>query len=231
MNLTTKTTTSTNRAFDDRTTISKLSYLLKACESSRSLIICIYLVEKNQFVYCNKKLKELLGENHDTLIQNGWDFWFSMVDQKELESTKNQLHDFLVPPYIHSSLTLRYHITNCCGKNLCLRHEIQLHQLEQHFLAINYFFDVSDKIKIEHCFENNAKSNSSRFTKKKKITISPREKQVLTLIADGFSSKEIADMLFISNHTAVSHRKNLIEKFQVKNTAHLIKKASAVMSL
>ncbi|MDO6818899.1 response regulator transcription factor [Zobellia sp. 1_MG-2023] len=111
-----------------------------------------------------------------------------------------------------------------------MKHEIQLHQLEQHFLAINYFFDVSDKEKIEHCFETRTKSNSLRFKKKKILTISPREKQVLKLIADGFSSKEIADMLFISNHTAISHRKNLIEKFQVKNTAHLIGKASQVIT-
>lgn len=62
-------------------------------------------------------------------------------------------------------------------------------------------------------------------------TISIREKEVLKLIADGFSSRQIADQLFISKHTAISHRKNLIEKFRVKNTAQLIKKASKVMDL
>ncbi|RZV54531.1 MAG: LuxR family transcriptional regulator, partial [Flavobacteriaceae bacterium] len=45
------------------------------------------------------------------------------------------------------------------------------------------------------------------------------------------SSKQIADILYISNHTAISHRKNLIEKFQVKNTAHLVKRAFESMHL
>lgn len=56
--------------------------------------------------------------------------------------------------------------------------------------------------------------------------ISRREKEVLTLLAQGYSSKQIADKLFISDHTTMTHRKNLIQKFKVKNTAELIKEAA-----
>ena len=55
------------------------------------------------------------------------------------------------------------------------------------------------------------------------IQITRREREVLQLIANGYSSKEIAHKLFISTHTATNHRKNLITKFDAKNTAHLIK--------
>lgn len=58
--------------------------------------------------------------------------------------------------------------------------------------------------------------------------INKREVQVLQLIADGASSKIIADRLHISFHTAETHRRNLLEKFAAKNTAELIKKASKV---
>lgn len=58
------------------------------------------------------------------------------------------------------------------------------------------------------------------------VEISNREKQVLQLIATGLSTKEIADRLYISNTTVLSHRKNLLNKFQAKNTAELINKAS-----
>lgn len=57
------------------------------------------------------------------------------------------------------------------------------------------------------------------------VRITRREKEVLQLIANGYSSKEIADRLFISTHTAINHRKNLILKYKAKNTAHLIMKA------
>lgn len=56
--------------------------------------------------------------------------------------------------------------------------------------------------------------------------VTPREMEVLQLVAHGFSAKQIADKLFISIHTAINHRKNLIEKFKVKNTAELILRAS-----
>ena len=55
--------------------------------------------------------------------------------------------------------------------------------------------------------------------------ISRREREVLTLIADGFTNAEIAGKLFISIPTVNTHRKSLLAKFNVGNTAGLIKLA------
>jgi len=55
--------------------------------------------------------------------------------------------------------------------------------------------------------------------------VTKREKEVLQLLANGYSTKQIASKLNISYHTVVSHRKNIISKFQVQNTAELISKA------
>jgi two-component system nitrate/nitrite response regulator NarL len=57
-------------------------------------------------------------------------------------------------------------------------------------------------------------------------TLSTREKEVLLLIADGFTNPQIAAKLFISLHTVDSHRKNLLTKFGINNTASLIKLAA-----
>jgi two-component system, NarL family, nitrate/nitrite response regulator NarL len=56
--------------------------------------------------------------------------------------------------------------------------------------------------------------------------LSSREKEVVQLIANGMTNPQIAAMLFISLHTVDSHRKNLLTKFNVNNTASLIKLAS-----
>jgi DNA-binding NarL/FixJ family response regulator len=56
--------------------------------------------------------------------------------------------------------------------------------------------------------------------------ISSREKEVLELIADGYTNPQIAAKLFISLHTVDSHRKNLLTKFGINNTASLIKLAA-----
>lgn len=52
--------------------------------------------------------------------------------------------------------------------------------------------------------------------------ITRREKEVLLLISEGKTTAEIADKLFISPHTVESHRKNLMEKFQMKSTTAVV---------
>lgn len=61
------------------------------------------------------------------------------------------------------------------------------------------------------------------------IHISQRESEILEMIGDGQIAKEIATKLNISPNTVITHRKNLISKFNVRNTAQLIRKASQLM--
>ncbi len=56
--------------------------------------------------------------------------------------------------------------------------------------------------------------------------ITRREKEVLLLIAEGLTNHEIGEKLFISTTTVDTHRKNLMAKFEVKNTASLIRMAA-----
>jgi len=56
-------------------------------------------------------------------------------------------------------------------------------------------------------------------------SLTRRETEILELIAKEFSSQEIADKLFISLRTVETHRFNLTQKLQVKNSAGLIKEA------
>lgn len=61
--------------------------------------------------------------------------------------------------------------------------------------------------------------------KEKQNFLTKRELEVLHLIAGGLTNQEIADKLFISPLTVDSHRKNLILKFNAKNTASMISEA------
>jgi len=53
--------------------------------------------------------------------------------------------------------------------------------------------------------------------------LSSREKEILTLISEGYTNPQIAEKIFLSQFTIDSHRKNLLAKLNVKNTATLIK--------
>ena len=54
-------------------------------------------------------------------------------------------------------------------------------------------------------------------------SLTDREKQVLRLVAEGKSNKEVADVLGISVKTAMSHREHVMEKLDLHNRAELVK--------
>ncbi|MNY14288.1 Response regulator UvrY [compost metagenome] len=56
--------------------------------------------------------------------------------------------------------------------------------------------------------------------------ITRREKEILELIGKGLTSSQIATQLFISPHTVESHRKNLIEKFEVTGMSAVVNLAT-----
>ncbi|OFY83717.1 MAG: hypothetical protein A3K10_02950 [Bacteroidetes bacterium RIFCSPLOWO2_12_FULL_31_6] len=54
------------------------------------------------------------------------------------------------------------------------------------------------------------------------ITLSKREIQIIRLISEGSTNKEIANQLFLSTHTVNTHRKNIMNKLGLKNTAGIV---------
>lgn len=55
------------------------------------------------------------------------------------------------------------------------------------------------------------------------VTITKREQEILNLVALGKTSQEIANELFISIRTVESHRYNIMQKLDIKNTAGLVR--------
>jgi DNA-binding NarL/FixJ family response regulator len=54
------------------------------------------------------------------------------------------------------------------------------------------------------------------------VILSERENEIIKLIAEGFTNEQIADFLFLSKHTVNTHRKNIMSKLGVKNTAGIV---------
>ena len=54
------------------------------------------------------------------------------------------------------------------------------------------------------------------------VLMSDRENEIIVLIAEGYTNDEIAEMLFLSKHTVNTHRKNILFKLGVKNTAGIV---------
>lgn len=55
-----------------------------------------------------------------------------------------------------------------------------------------------------------------------RFKLSPRELEIIALVSNGLTNQEIADKLFLSVHTVMTHRKNILHKLEVRNTAEML---------
>lgn len=88
-----------------------------------------------------------------------------------------------------------------------------------------YFMDssVSHKVvkKLMQFPEKGAKITDASYD-----TLTPREQEIMVLLAEGLSSKEIADKLFISPKTVDNHRSNIFRKLNLHSVIELIRYAA-----
>jgi DNA-binding CsgD family transcriptional regulator len=144
----------------------------------------------------------------------------------------NTLDDFKDYTELHSSLNIL--IINEMSpdvdyyKKISLRNNIRLIGITSHieqknttttFDSIISIFDTSHKIKA--LLSGLLKSEILGVQEKEGEELTQREKDVLRLVALGHANKEIADKLFISIHTVISHRKNITEKLGIKSISGL----------
>ncbi len=66
---------------------------------------------------------------------------------------------------------------------------------------------------------------AKRIQTTNKNGITKREREILKLIVDGYTSSEIANLLYISTRTVETHRSNIMNKLDLKNTAALVRYA------
>lgn len=99
-----------------------------------------------------------------------------------------------------------------------------------------YLLKIDSREEIEKALQ--AVTNNERYfstktqqfffemsTIRNKMELTDREKEVLQLIVEEKTTKEIAEQLFLSEKTVESHRSNIMIKLEVKNIAGMVKKA------
>lgn len=93
---------------------------------------------------------------------------------------------------------------------------VNMSQMKEYDDSINIFDDVetiSNKISSIINFKHDDENDQS--------ALSQREKEIIGCIVRGMTNKEIAEKLFISIHTVVTHRKNIARKLQIHSAAGL----------
>jgi len=97
--------------------------------------------------------------------------------------------------------------------------------------------EIEEVVDAIHCIYDNdlyfneevSKKVIKKLAKKQKAkktilseALTNREKEIMKMICDEYTIKEIADKLFISDRTVDSHKKNIFEKTNTKNTAGIV---------
>ncbi|MBC7905113.1 MAG: response regulator transcription factor [Gemmatimonadaceae bacterium] len=85
---------------------------------------------------------------------------------------------------------------------------------DEKYISEELSFDLFHTINRRQPRENNS------------IHLTTREKEIIRHIAEGMTNQEIADKLFISPRTVDTHRKNILNKLELRNTAALVRYAA-----
>jgi DNA-binding NarL/FixJ family response regulator len=80
----------------------------------------------------------------------------------------------------------------------------------QYILNASQLINKNNKIEFKDDFIN-------------KFRLSKRELEVIQLVTNGYSNIKIAQKLFLSPYTVDTHRKNILQKLEINNTAELVK--------
>lgn len=172
--------------------------------SGNSVIICkssiIQQGLKNILLSRNIGINEVWNTIPDCAILADWKDMLLLID--------TQFADTLLK---HSKALFK-------NGNIIIGIEIHknLNKPEFCFNDIIYIEDNTDTIiqKINYYVSNVA-------AKKTDNQLSVREIEVLTMVAQGCSNKQIADKLFISIHTVITHRKNITSRLGIKSISGL----------
>ena len=124
---------------------------------------------------------------------------------------------------MHKRKEYFYHALSACADGYLLKEDTAtelfsaIKMIREGGVYVSPFFSAELKEDVARMCRNGGELPVERLT--------TREREVLKLIAEGKSSKEMADLLFISTHTIRHHRANIKRKLNIKKLADLIKYA------
>lgn len=129
----------------------------------------------------------------------------------------------IVNPLLLGYFTLRQMKEDCgCADMKCVA---LLHMITDSLLLSLYdeqinIYDSADEIR--HKLDRlNAEESPEETGGDEQQTLSTREKEIVVCVVKGMTNRSIADQLFLSTHTVVTHRRNIARKLQIHSASGL----------
>lgn len=128
----------------------------------------------------------------------------------------------IINPTIPGYFTIPHlkEMTGCPNmKCLALVYAPVEHSLLRHYDDLINILDSPDEIKLK--LERLHAKSEDEAEGDEQQTLSVREKEIVVCVVKGMTNREIADRLFLSTHTVITHRRNIARKLQVHSASAL----------
>ncbi|WP_296618278.1 response regulator transcription factor [Marivirga sp.] len=228
---------------------SEIERYIQELENIPNSFCALFWLYSHDFIFISPSVERVLGHKYDSFLKQGLVFFQTIIPPRLLipiyESMNSQAEQFRQSP--------NYILDPACFKvsAAVFNHERQEIPVEYHsvildakqyepvsYLLLCIWFDSTGMKQVEikrlskkvqylllKIKEVYIKANPEKFkllSLPNKIT--RREKEVAELLSQGYSSKATSEKLKITFNTVETYRKNLLLKFNAKNTAELVYK-------
>ena len=210
------------------------SWVVMLCSIYNEALPIPYISENCQkvFGYTAQQMRTMTMEEEYARVHPDDQPPLARIMQRLFAVTKTLSYDTLAD-YRYA---INYRFCRADGHYIHLHDEkLALRNKEGQNLYITLYRDISDekpfvqaKVEIFRLAQGTYRKTEEYVPKLAQPVITRREQEILQLIQHGQSNKEIADRLYISEHTARNHRSHLFEKANARNAVELLNHARAM---
>lgn len=207
------------------------------------IIPCIFYLlnfQKQSYLYVSEEVNGFIGYTSDDFLRFGHNWFLSLFHPEDRNEYMGEIFKEFV---LYTSSLDKKQIKNArFSINYRIKHKegsyaqfldqfivLETDKNNNPVLVIGTYNDItpykSDYKIIFSISEFNFKDGNKIISSKafpENIKMTPKEKEIITLLKNGETSKSIASILNISYHTVNVHRRNILEKLQSKNTSELM---------
>ena len=207
-----------------------------------STFFCVTNTQDLSFEYISKNMFSCLGLKNETVVKGGMRYFWSRIHPDDLEHWLIALKDLMnytlseihVEERKQMSYSWNYRFKNAKGVYVNIIQNTTPLEFDEDIkpiIGLAHYTVLNSNIKMDMCASAKLLNSNNEYETKyfnnfsqKLISdgISNRERDIIRLLVLNYSSKEIADKLFISSNTVDTHRRNILKKLNISSTGELI---------
>jgi DNA-binding CsgD family transcriptional regulator len=191
----------------------------------------IYVVDITDFSlpFISDGVTDILGYQKEELGYDEIAYWLIHPDERDLVCQKNLkalqwgYKNNAIKPNT-TCFSLNYQLRRKDGEYIKVLRQSSIHSVDNFGQVVHFISVISTLSLINHNKDLTEFVQKEINKGKNGFNLSDREIEIVRLLSQGKTSREIADELYLSIYTIENHRKNMLRKNNLKNSSELINK-------